>query len=70
MVIEDIIQREGSDTQRVFLSGEKCLHQAGRSRWLGKQWIVWASNDASGLWGEAGGNSGADCKSTPMADLV
>ena len=64
MVIEDILRRKGSDTQCVFLSGAKCLHQAGRSQWLGKQWIVWASNDALGLWGEARGDRGANCKNT------
>lgn len=64
MVIEDILSRNGSDTQCVFLSGEKCLYQAGRNQWLGKQWIVWASNDALGLWGKAGGHWGANCKNT------
>lgn len=62
MVIEDILRRKGSEARCVFLSGEKCLYQAGRSQWLGKQWIVWASNDALGLWGEAGGDRGANCK--------
>lgn len=62
MVIKDILRRKGSDTRCVFLSGEKCLDQAGRSRWLGMQWLVWVSNDALGLWGEAGGGRGANCK--------
>lgn len=70
MVIEDILRRKGSDTQCVFLSGEKCLYQAGRSQWLGKQWIVWASNDALCLWGEAGGDGGANCKNTREKNLV
>lgn len=70
MVIEDILRRKGSDTQCVFLSGEKCLYQAGRSQWLGKQWIVWASNDALGLWGEAGGDWGANCKNTRERSIV
>ncbi len=70
MVIEDILRRKGSDTPCVLLSGEKCLYQAGRSQWLRKQWIVWASNDALGLWGEAGGDWGANCKNTREKNLV
>lgn len=46
MVIKDTLRRKGSDTRRVFLSGEKCLYQGRRSQWLRKQWVVWASNDA------------------------
>lgn len=64
MVIKDILRRKASDTQCVFLSGEKCLYQAGRSQWLRMQWIVWVSNDALGLWGEAGGDWRANCKDT------
>lgn len=70
MVIEDILRRKGSDTQCMLLSGEKCLYQAGRSQWLGKQWIVWASNDAFGLWGEAGGDWGVNCKNGGKKKLL
>lgn len=35
--MEDILRRTHAACS---LSGEKCLHQAGRSRWLEKKWIV------------------------------